>query len=451
MGRQRQDQGQRPEQAAGVATLLRRDDRGREGTPLLKFDPAALADTTEPGRLWRAGPHGQALPSLRHAIARGRRLVVLTGDAGVGKTIGVNMLVRQLAEDGLTVARVAVPVLDAADLRAAIGLAVGLSGVTTREDLIKAAADCGRIAIVIDDAHAVSDDGLAEVGALLHAIPGSVAVLAGPDTLAARLATPAVGTLATIVPVARRLRPLAEVETELFIEHLLESAGASYDALSRDVIRGIWRTSGGVPRVILHLCRHALESAGPPDRAQLRRWTAEVDESPARDEDAPEMPGVVVLPSQPPARRPWWIAAIGTAVVIVAAIALVAAWPSLRQLRMPTAARTVTVPPSASVPAPTGGQPPVTVPVPAPQPEPSRPSSVVSEEPAPPNITPPAAPVRPRTPTPERRASAPTQSPPSSVPARAEKAAPAPPAAGGDRRTDGSDPTAVIDWLLKER
>jgi type II secretory pathway predicted ATPase ExeA len=477
---------------AGVAAAAAsRDGDGREGpTPQLKFDPAALADTTEPRRLWRAGPHGTALPSLRHAIARGKQLVVLTGDPGVGKTIGINALSQQLANDGLTLARVATPVLDADDLRAAVGLAVGLSAAATRDDIVAAAGRKGRIAIIVDDAHAVGDAGLAEVGALLHAIPGSAAVLAGPDVLAARLATPATGLLSTLVPVTRRLRPLAEVETELFVRHLLEAAGASPDAIPPDVVRHIWRTSGGVPRVILHLCRHTLESAGPPDRAQLRRWTEEVDEQPAQRDDEPEMPGIVVLPSQPAARfrRPWKVALIGSGLVIGAALGVVAAGPVVRHLKASSAARTPTPPASVQVPRPPAS---LAVPPPSAAPEaprapeppppvapeaarvpesppadPARTQGAVRDQQASPTIpstsarirsaspaAPASAPARPR-PAANGRASAASKPPSASArdtgAARDESAAPASTAARGDRRTDESDPTAVIDWLLKD-
>ena len=452
------------------------------GATAVTFSATSLTDSTDPQRLWRAGPHGKALPSLRHAIARGKQLALLTGDSGVGKTIGVNMLAQQLAEDGLTVVRIPVPLRDEIDLRAAIAYGLGGPAVTTREDLVAIAGSRGRLAIVVDDAQALTDAVLAELGAVLHEVPGSTAVLTGPDALAARIASAAtVGPLASILPVARRLRSLGETETSLYVEHALEQAGARSDAIADETVRAIWRTSAGVPRIILHLCRRTLELGREPDRAQLKAWAQELDASPM-EEHWPERPGVVVLPrdpAPPSARGARWLSGLTAAMIVVGAFAVVVSWHVARQVRVPSAAPHGD---TASRPAGPREMPPPAPAVVEPKPvEATAPATVLTDAATPPStaVEPvvvngarpddraparslaSAPPRRAEEPRPPLRRPPPAESPPV-TPAESRLAPPAesrptPPSesrarsAEPIRAADSSpDPGAVIDWLLKD-
>ena len=178
--------------------------------------------STDRARPWRGGPHGEAIDVLYEAIARGERLVVLTGPPGVGKTIVIDALVTQLSAARMRTARLVVPVSSAADLLSAIALALRLPpDVRSREALTTAVRDEGLLTIVMDDAQAAGDDALAELGVLLGAESRFAAVIAGDDTLGARLAS----ALPSRRPLIHALRPLDEAEGIRFIAETITVPG----------------------------------------------------------------------------------------------------------------------------------------------------------------------------------------------------------------------------------
>jgi type II secretory pathway predicted ATPase ExeA len=390
---------------------------------------AAFADTTDPTRLWRAGPHGVTMGALREAIIRGDRLLVLLGAAGVGKTILINALVEDLAAAGVTVARLNFPVTDAADLVFAIALSLRLSSTPTTREALAEAVHGAHVTIVIDDAHAVGDAALEELTTLLEGHAGFAAILAGNDTLAARLGGP----LTALSSSVQVLRTLNDDETARFIAH--NAAAANVPGLAANLVPLVAAAAAGTPRVIMHLCRKVLDSGETPDVVQLRRWR---DEIAVTDVDLDTIVPPADTGGPPPRSSPMWrhrAVTTGALALGIAAAAL-GAWQVIR----PAPRATMAAPHTADAdfvvdaPKPADAMPPSPSP-PAPMPE----RTVVTPKTS--VVVTPKARSVPRTP------SAPAPRPTERVKEKADTAAASP---DTNARTTTSDPGAVIDWLLKQ-
>jgi len=179
----------------GLAAAMYEDHFG------LRQAPFSL--TPDTGFFFRNDAHVEALQVLRVALDAGEGFIKVTGEVGTGKTLLCRLLLNGLDEQWVT-AWVPNPYLDPDALRRAIAdeLRVAL-GPTPRqhtlvkklqERLIELAASGKRVAVVIDEAQALSDESLealrllsnleTETRKLLHV------VLFGQPELDERLAQP---------------------------------------------------------------------------------------------------------------------------------------------------------------------------------------------------------------------------------------------------------------------
>ncbi len=182
------------------------------------------------------------------------------------------MLLNSLDEHWVT-AWVPNPYLDPDALRRAIAdeLRVAL-GPTPRqhtlvkklqEKLIELAAGGKRVAVIIDEAQALSDESLealrllsnleTETRKLLHV------VLFGQPELDERLAQPQLRQLRQRIGFGYRLRPLDADGVALYLQHRLAVAGYNGRPLFAErALRRLHRASGGIPRLLNVLAHKAL-------------------------------------------------------------------------------------------------------------------------------------------------------------------------------------------------
>jgi len=233
---------------------------------------APFSLTPDTGFFFRNEAHVEALQVLRLALAAGEGFIKVTGEVGTGKTLLCRLLLNTLDEAWVT-AWVPNPYLDPDALRRAIAdeLRVPL-GPSPRqhtvvkklqERLIELAGQGRRVAVVIDEAQALSDEALealrllsnleTETRKLLHV------VLFGQPELDERLARPGLRQLRQRIGFSYRLQPLDAEGVALYLQHRLAVAGYNGRPLfAPRALRRLHRASRGIPRLVNVLAHKAL-------------------------------------------------------------------------------------------------------------------------------------------------------------------------------------------------
>jgi general secretion pathway protein A len=216
--------------------------------------------------------HDAALSELVYSIETRRGFVVLTGEAGTGKTIVLNYLLDWLAQRGISSSYVFYSKLKPKELLEFIVRDFGIACTSARKGDLLAALhhwliqrhmqdDCP--VIIIDEAQALSSQTLDELILLLNLekAGGKLVqlVLAGQPELEERLHRPQLRQLGQQVMFQCRLTLLTEEESSRYIAARLTAAGAADSRVfPEDTIRAIYALSRGIPRVINVLCEHSL-------------------------------------------------------------------------------------------------------------------------------------------------------------------------------------------------
>src|SRR5688572_25543685 len=220
--------------------------------------------------LWLGQARREALEALSDAVARGEPLLLLTGEAGAGKTMLADVLAARLAEDGVVVGRVAHPPRDGQDFWNAVA---GAFGYATAGRLDAGAAGAARHVLILDEAQALACDVLAEV---LHASELLAVLLVGADEIDVTLAAPEHAGLARRIAVRRRLPPLRTDEVTAYVRHRLACAGAPRDLFSLEALAVIATLSRGLPRLIDAVCERATAAGGPVNASIVERCGREL-------------------------------------------------------------------------------------------------------------------------------------------------------------------------------
>jgi general secretion pathway protein A len=418
--------------------------------------PRAFQQDLDPAFLWLGRPHREVFEALGGAVMRGRPLLLLTGEAGTGKTMLAAAVAARLAEIGVVVGRVTYPSRDREDFWSAMLGAFGLpAGVGNPDAAVAhvaryvagAARTSTRLLLVVDEAQALARDVLGEVlragdiaGNEEAGHPLSI-LLVGEAALDVTLAEPAQAGLAQRIALRRRLPALQDDEVAAYVRHRLRCVGAPPDVFTPDALAAIATLSRGLPRLVNTVCARAVAAGGVVDASVVERCARELTWL-CDDRTRPAAPNAASPGSVMRGRRWRRRGAAAAALAGAGALALAAAGTGHRV--------------TASWPA-DPGRPAASVSV---GPEPARvlpvagrlpPAPALSDgpKPGPPTLDGPAEPL----PSPagtREPAGARTTPPPA-------QAAPAPGAGrdGAGRpagvQRESSDPGAIIDWLLEHR
>ncbi|MHA6722882.1 ExeA family protein [Sphingomonas sp. RS2018] len=241
-------------------------------------------DPTPDPRFWvDTASHRHAVAHLGYGLILGEGILVVTGDAGTGKTMVLQQLLGPIDRAAVNIVKVTATTDDDALLRS---ICAGLDVMTTgmaQAELARAAhaglhAPTRRTLIVIDDAHALSDDGLRA----LHALSisgGAQVVLIGRSALRERLAP-----LQSRVIALHRLDPIGADEVETYLAQRLAVVGWSGTPdIGPDAAATIHAWSGGnaarindlTHRLLLHGAARRIERFDAAEVEQLVAATAE--------------------------------------------------------------------------------------------------------------------------------------------------------------------------------
>jgi general secretion pathway protein A len=222
--------------------------------------------------------HNETLASLYYGVRRHKGFVVVTGEVGTGKTLLLRCLLRLLEESkDIAYAYIFNSRLSSTEFLQYMLLDLGLP--TAGKNKCEMLFDLSQFLVsrssrqmttilIVDEAHLLSDELLEEVRLLsnLETYDDKLLqiVLVGQPELDEKLDSKGLRQLKQRIALRTHLGPLSFEETQRYIEHRLEVAGAGSNAstlFSPKAVAMVYRFSRGFPRLINTICENSLITA----------------------------------------------------------------------------------------------------------------------------------------------------------------------------------------------
>ncbi len=239
----------------------------------LREDPFHVSP--DPRFYYSTPAHESALAELLYGIETRQGFLVLTGEAGSGKTCLLNQILDWLRRRGRSSAFIFHTHLEPIGLFRFILSDFGIPCQSkSKSDFVNALhtwllqrhAAQDLPVLILDEAQGLPLQTLDELRLLLNLETprGKLLqiILSGQPELDEKLRLPALRQLRQRVMVHSRLPVLTQKETAAYISSRLATAGCPHSSLFPDeVVQDIYTSSRGIPRIVNLLCGHALISA----------------------------------------------------------------------------------------------------------------------------------------------------------------------------------------------
>ena len=232
--------------------------------------------TPDPRYLFMSERHGEALAHLVYGVTESGGFIQLTGEVGTGKTTLCRSLLLNRMPGNADVAVVLNPQLSAPEFLEAICEELGIDMPSPggsikalinalNEHLLQAHSEGRRTILIVDEAQNLAPDVLEEVRLLTNLETSKQKllqiILIGQPELRELLARTDLRQLAQRITGRYHLEPLTREETDQYIEHRLQVAGALGEVFDAGAKRAVFKLSQGVPRLINVICDRALLGA----------------------------------------------------------------------------------------------------------------------------------------------------------------------------------------------
>ena len=265
----------------------------------------------DPAFFFGSRTHNKAMSYLHYGLKQGEGFIVITGEAGAGKTVLVNYLIGQVKLSGVTAALLSAPNAAPDDMLPQILAAFGVDGGGAQTDMLEAferflfeeLTRGRRVLLIADEAQNLPPETLDKLRVLSNinyeGTPLLQIFLAGGLALEDRLREPQLAALQRRVIASYRLEALTREETREYILHRLSAAGWREDPVfSDDAVARIYDETGGAPIRINLLCNRIMLYCAVEKRHEATAEIVEVVLSGMRDENLGDAP---VRPSAPDA------------------------------------------------------------------------------------------------------------------------------------------------------
>jgi general secretion pathway protein A len=249
---------------------------GLDGPPFLL--------TPDPRFFFSSSNHRRAITHLVYGLDQREGFIVITGEVGAGKTMLVEQLWLQLNRDTYAVSKVVTTQVSSDDLLRLVMDGFGMNVVPGTEKSVllrrfEAMVRENRVAgrrcvLVVDEVQNLSFPALEELRMLSNiTVDGRASVqtiLLGQPQFRPILASRDAEQLRQRVLASFHLGPLSEMETQLYIEHRLRTAGwTGNPSWEHDAHAAVYRHTGGTPRRINTLCSRVLQFGALDERMSI--------------------------------------------------------------------------------------------------------------------------------------------------------------------------------------
>lgn len=219
--------------------------------------------------------HQEALNVLLFSLQSGEGFIKIVGEVGSGKTLLCRKLLDSLDKDFLT-AYIPNPDLNPIELRKAFARELGLDPALLHDQhelvtlinqlLISFHANEKRVVLLLDEAQALSDESLETLRLLTNFETGTKkllqVVLFGQPELDIKINQPHLRQLKQRITFSYYLPTLSKEDLDVYLFHRLSKAGHSNSMLfSKKARKALFKSSGGIPRLVNILCHKALLAA----------------------------------------------------------------------------------------------------------------------------------------------------------------------------------------------
>lgn len=245
----------------------------------LNFKPFNLVP--DPKFLYLSPVHKKALTMLEYGLMSQAGFTVVTGEIGAGKTTLIRSLLNKLDDDYLiglinntseSFGQLMEWVLDALEIPSSATDNAGRYRDYV-DFVIEQHAKGKKIVLIVDEAQNLSVKALEELRLLSNVnIDEDIfmqLVLTGQPELSDKLNLPELEQFAQRIGVEYHLKALSYPETQKYIEHRMEIAGADHKIFTNEACAAIFCYSEGVPRRINNLCDFALVYAFADDSKEV--------------------------------------------------------------------------------------------------------------------------------------------------------------------------------------
>ncbi|ETR67562.1 MAG: general secretion pathway protein A [Candidatus Magnetoglobus multicellularis str. Araruama] len=225
--------------------------------------------------------HKELMHHLLYCIGSDDGFVEITGEPGIGKTITVRSLLKQIVGDKVRVSLIVNPKITPQDLLFSFALDCGMDETIIEqspgEKLLRLLhkhlkeLDTNNIVplIIIDEAQNLSDDALEQLCLISNLETDKKKlvkiVLLGQPQLRNRLQDPALKKIDNRITIRYHLRPLSKADMANYINHRLRIASAPGTPFSsiftEKVLSLIYKHSQGIPRFVNIICERTLMAA----------------------------------------------------------------------------------------------------------------------------------------------------------------------------------------------
>lgn len=250
-------------------------------TSFYNLDSRPFETLPDPVFLWLGAKHEEALTALRYGILENKGFLLLTGDAGIGKTTLINALTQNSDKD-VEWAVIGDPSLERLDFYNAIAKGFGLDREFTSKVqfllqfsnfLHKAHDEHKKVVLLIDDCHRLSQDMLEELRLLSNIEKAETKLIniffIGRREFNDMLVQPKNRAVRQRLTLKSELVPLTGKETEDYIRYRLHIAGTEEKLFTAKAVQIIHRASKGIPRLINIICDHAMVAGSVQGKRNL--------------------------------------------------------------------------------------------------------------------------------------------------------------------------------------
>ena len=279
----------------------------------------------DPAFFFPSDAHIKIKDVLLYGIRRGEGFILLTGEAGTGKSLLLRMILQELPPEKET-ALIVAPRVSPAGLLKLILEDLGVDTGDIQETallqkmleahVVELAQEGKELVIIVDEAQNLPHDTLEQLRLMSNIETPKKkllqVILIGQPELVSLVTSSSLGQLAQRITINETLRPLKEQEVKDYILYRLHKSGGGGIHIGDPAIREVFKASGGIPRLVNKIMDRALLVAASRGERDISQKVVK--------EALETLPNLCPLPEAENGRRKWSIISISLALSVVAIV-----------------------------------------------------------------------------------------------------------------------------------